>query len=175
MTVNDLKIIKEPGYTRVYRAEDTTASDLSLSMKPGEMVKIGGTGSNFVTLCVSGDPIAAGVTGEVVGIVRKESTETTTVDGTVEVTLIYPMSTVIRGKAQNATNINTTVKLNALLYDWVLLDVVTGGGAMTIHENETSDRDVNGLNIIGGDIVAGTLDVIVSARVTAAASTVTGP
>ncbi len=172
MTVNDLKIIKNSGYTRTYDVDDRNTSGLSVTIKPGEAVKIGGAGSNFLTLLVSGEPVAtSGLYREMVGIVRKESTEVAATDGTCEVTLIYPMSTVIRGKAHTVGNISTAAELLALRYDWVLFDIVTGGGAQTINENEGDDPDINGLCIIDGDIVAGTLDVIVSARVTAAAPT----
>ncbi len=172
MSLNDLKVIKHPGYTRVYKAEDTDTSDLSVSMKPGEPAKIGGTGSNFVTLLISGDPVA--LANEVVGIVRKESTETATADGEVDITLILPVKTVVRGRAQSAGNIDTANKIAALQYDWVTFDIVAGGGAVTINENEGSDRDVHGLCMIDFDVLEGTIDVIFSARVTQAAPTTVG-
>ncbi len=173
MSANDFKIVKHPGYTRVYKTQDRDTSLRSATIKAGEFVKIFEAGSNFVSLLLSGEPTA--INTEVVGITRSISTETATADGEVGVSLIYPMETVVRGKAQDSSNMNTTAELAALLYDWVTLEVAASiGTATTINENEGSDRDVHGLCIVTGNIIDGTLDIIVSARVTQAAPTSTG-
>jgi len=165
MAENDIKVVKHPGGTIEYNAEDRTTSGLSATMKPGEPVKVGGTGNNFVTLLATGDPEAG--TDEFVGIVRKESTETLTVDGKVEVVTLIPVKTTLRAKAETPTSINTAAKILALTLDWVTFDYDDTN--FEIDENENSDPDVHGLQIIAGDPDGLTLDVIVSARVTSAA------
>ena len=169
MSVNDLKIIKNPGYARKYGSEDWTTAgvDKNQAFVVGEPVKLGGTGTNFVILLVSTDPVV-NVNTEFVGIVGGADTSTNTADGFVEVTTILPMQTVIRGKAQDASNISTAAELLALRYDWVAFERA-GGSETAITINENSDAVTNGLQIIDGDIVKGTLDIIVSGKATSAA------
>jgi len=137
MTLNDVKVVKYPGGTVLYEAEDRTTSSITATMKPGEPVKVAGTGTNFVQPLATGDPEVQ--TDEFVGIVRKESTETSTVDGKVEVTTLIPVKTVLRAKATTTTNVNTAAKLLALMNDWVTFDLTasTGtNGIFTIDSNE---------------------------------------
>ena len=170
MATNDFKIIKCPGYTRIYRAEDRNTSGLTATLKAGEAVKLGGTSTNFVTLLISGDPLVD-TDVEFVGIVRKTSSETATADGEVEVTTIIPGQTVIRGYAKTAANIDTTSELNALLYKRVFLEVETAKGDATKIDEDQATASTNGLQIIDGNTVDGTLDVIVSGRCTFVAGT----
>ena len=164
MAITDVQVIKDPGPTVTFQAEDRTASSITVAMLPGEPVKVGGTGTNFVIPILTGDPEVG--TDEMVGIVRKLSTESSTVDGTVEVITLRPGTTHLRAKATTVGNIDTDAKLLALLNDWVTFDVTGAGtngptGVFTIDENEGTDPNVHSLKIITGDIVRGTLDVLV--------------
>jgi len=162
MSANDIEVLKHPGSTLKLYAEDRTTSGLPATMLPGEPVKVASSGANYVTLISTGDPEVG--TDEFVGIVRKESTETASADGRVEVTTIVPGKTVLRGKATTSSNINTAAKLYGVMHDWVCFDAAwtsSARGSFTIDEDEGSDPDVHGLNIIDGDIIKGTLDVLV--------------
>lgn len=156
MAENDLQVVKHPGPRRKYRAEDRTTSSQSATMKPGEPVKVGGTGNNFAALIASGDPEAG--TDEFIGVVAKESDETSSADGHVEVTTVIPVITVIRGKATTTTNVDTESELNAILGDWVTFSYDDTN--FTIYAKEGSDPDVHGLKIVDGDINNYTVDVI---------------
>ena len=167
---NDVKVVAHGGTTRVYKAEDTDTASRSLSMKPGEPVKVGGTGSNFAILLATGDPESG--TDEMLGIVRKESTETASVDGEVEVVTLIPVKTVLRAQPTTSTSINTQVKLDALKLDWVSFDLTAlagTNGIFTIDADEGSDVSNHGLQIIDGDINTGDIDVITHGQATSAA------
>ncbi|HEB13735.1 MAG TPA: hypothetical protein ENI13_02010 [candidate division CPR3 bacterium] len=172
MSINDLKIIKNPGYARQYGSEDwdTAGAEKSQAFVIGEPVKMGGTGTNFVILLVSGDPLN-GTDVEFVGITSGADSSTSSADGFVSVTLILPMETVIRGKAQTASNVNTAAKILALRYDWVFFERASNAeSAITVDEDQgDSGLGANGIQILTGDPVAGTLDIIVSGRSTSAA------
>lgn len=169
MAVNDIKVLKHGGPIREYRTEDRSVSGLSATIKPGEPVKVGGTGNNFVTLLADGDPAAG--TDEFVGIAFEESDEGDTAAGTshgnVRVCTIIPVETVLRGDANTSTNMDTAAELNGIIGDWVTFNYDSTN--FTINEDETSDPNVHGLKIIDGDINDGTLDVIVSGQATEAA------
>ena len=74
---------------------------------------------------------------------------------------------VLRGKAETATNVDTTTELVGILLDVTLIDysatgAVDGGELYTI--KDTASADTSGLQIVNGDIFKGTLDVIVDPR-----------
>jgi hypothetical protein len=160
MAENDIKIIAYPGQTMKFPAEDRTVSTQSYTMKPGEPVKMAGTGNNFAYLLATGDPEIG--TDNLLGIVAKESTETATVDGYIEVQLVIPGLTVMEGKATTSTNINTQAKLDALIFDQVTFDLTTV--YFTIDEDEGTDPNSHGLVILGGDIEKFTLKVALHAN-----------
>jgi len=159
MAKNDLQVVKHPGPRREYLAEDRNTSSQSATMKPGEPVKVGGTGNNFTCLIASGDPVAG--TDEFIGVVAKESDETSSANGNVEVTTLIPVITTIRGKATTSTDVDTESDLNGILGDWVTFSYDDTN--FTIFAGEGSDPDVHGLKIVGGDINDYTVDVIVHA------------
>ena len=158
----DLTMVKGLGSVRRYLAEDRTTSSVTATMKPGEPVKVAGTGTNFVAPLATGDPEVG--TDEFVGIVFSESTETSSADGEVYVRTVIPVVSVIRGKATTSTNVDTEAELNGLIGDWVAFDVTASSGTngiFTIDENEGTDPNVHGLKIVGGNFDKSTLDVIV--------------
>lgn len=169
MAINDIKVVKNPGSTQTLDVDDRTTSSQTTNLLPGEPVKLS---TNYVIAVATGDPEVG--TDELVGVVRKQSTETSTVDGKVEVISLLPVATVLRGKATTSTNVNTAAKLLGLMGDWIAFDVTGAGtngstGVFTIDEDEGSDPNVQGLKVIGGDFVKGTLDVIVHANASQAA------
>lgn len=152
MAVNDIKVVQNPGPTRTYDVDDRTSSSAIL-INPGEPCKVS---TNYVIALATGDPEVG--TDEMVGIARSTSTETSTVDGTVEIVTILPQ-TVLRGDATTSTNVNTAAKLLGLKNDWVAFDLV--GTTYTIDEDEATDPNVHGLKVVDGDFEDFWLDVIV--------------
>jgi len=166
MAENDVKVIKNGGEVREYRAEDqTTASYRSATIKAGEPVVVGGTGNNFAEIAGTGGPLVG--THEFIGISAAESDDTSSADGHVLVQTIKPAQTVLQGNANTSTNVNTQTKINALVNDWVTFDY--DGTNFTIDEDEGSDPNVHSLKIVDGDPVKGTLDVLVHAMASEAA------
>ena len=163
--IDDIKIIRGGGSSFEVRVDDRTTSSETVTIKRGEPVKR--DNANFVIPVATGDPEIS--TDILVGIAMSESTETSAANGTVDVMQILP-STVLRGRATDAAAINTDAELRDITFDYITFDVAGSPGAITIDENEADDPNVHGLCVIGGDIVAGTLDVLVHVNVTLSGS-----
>jgi hypothetical protein len=157
MAVNDIKVVRNPGPTEVYNVDDRTTSSQTTNLLPGEPVKLS---TNFVIALATGDPEIG--TDEFVGVVRKQSTETSTADGTVEVYTMTP-ATRLRGQMTTTTNADTAAELLGIIGDFIAIDVTGAGtngptGVFTFDENEGTDPNVHGFKVIDGDIVKGSLD-----------------
>ena len=164
MGQHDFKVVKYPGPARTFIAEDRTTSSVTAQMEVGEPVKGAGATTNYVIPLATGDPEVG--TDEFVGVVCRKSDEASAVDGDCEVITCIPARTVLRAKATTSGNMDTQSELNGLLLDWICADVtaVSGtNGTFTLDENEGSDPNVHGFQVVDGDIVAYTLDVIVHA------------
>lgn len=73
----------------------------------------------------------------------------------------------LRGKAEVPGSIDTAAELLGVINDAVLIDYnATGGtdGGELYTIKETASADTSGLTIVEGDIVKGTLDVVVDGR-----------
>jgi hypothetical protein len=159
MAKRDLKVLNAHLYgQREYDVDDRTSSSASATHKPGEPVKKNG---NFALLCATGDPEIG--TDTLLGIVAKESTETSSADGKCEVIVVGPGS-VIRGKPTTTANMDTASELQGLLLDYVAFDLTST--TFTIDENEGDDPNVHGLQIISGNVTKLTLDVMPHVNVT---------
>jgi len=150
----DLTVVRGEGTVETFRVEAGAVG----SITPGKPVKVGGTGDNYVVLLATGDPEIG--TDRMVGIARSTSTDTAAADGVVEVEMIVPNKTVIRGKATTPANIDTDAKLLALLNDTVTFTLTST--TFSINEDEGTDPNVHGLTIIDGNVANGTLDVQVA-------------
>jgi len=151
MAQNDITIIRGGGTIQEYRVDDRDTSS-AVQIIAGDPVQIGGAGANFVIPLATAEPTD---TEEMVGIAVKDSTETASVDGTVQVQVVIPGKTVMRCAATTPANIDTDAELLAILNDQVAFDLT--GAIYTIDENQ-GDAVSNGLRILGGDIDNGTLD-----------------
>ena len=78
----------------------------------------------------------------------------------VQVKVVIPQFTKIRGAAKTTANIDTDSELLGVMWDYVLFDLTSS--AYTI--DETAAADTSGLTIRGGNITKGLLDVVVDAR-----------
>lgn len=152
MAKNDIKIINQSdglaGKILSFNVEDRTTSGASATIKPGEPVKRGGTGNNFVTLLATGEPV---ITAPMVGVAVSESTETSSADGSVQVFVPTPGVAVMRADATTAANLADTI-----LYDTVTFDL--NAGVFTVDEDEGDDPNVHGLQILSYDADADTVD-----------------
>lgn len=153
MAANDIRIFKH-GYS-VMRFD--TEANVTVGIAPGDGILGGtGTGTNFASLVLTGDPEQA--TDMFLGVSKSASTHTTAANGVIDVELIGPGS-ILEGKASTAANMDTAAKLLGLRFDFVAFDrsAATAAGILTVDEDEGTDFDVHGLCILNGDIVKGTL------------------
>jgi len=154
----DIEVVKGTGGAEV---EFDVASGAAASIKVGEPV-VRSTTTDYVALAADGDPTSA--TGTVlVGIATADSTDTVAAAGKVKVLMVIPGQTILRLKAHTPANIDTEAKLLAYMMNCVELGGTTD---WTVNEDGTDDPDVHGLLIIGGDIVKGTIDVMVKSYAT---------
>jgi len=170
MSARDFTVIKHGGAVRVHDTDDRTTSSEDAAMLPGEPIKSNTPASagEFAIKLATGDPEVA--TDMMLGIAAKQSTETSSAEGEVEYISLIPNQTVLRAKAHTATNVNTAAKLLALKGHWVTCDLTSS--AFTVNEDEATDPNVHGFQILGGDIVKGTLDFVVSSLATQAGTTI---
>jgi len=175
MSENDFKIIKNPGLQFVADVSDRTTSTYSATIKAGEPVgryaaAVASATSNFVLPIPNGAPEVG--SDLFVGVAVSESTETSTLDGKVDVVMCVPAFTVLRAKVTTSANIDTASELLGLMFDWVTGDKATAAittGAHTIDEDAGDDPNKSGFCIIGGDTDKYTADVIVHGAVSIAA------
>lgn len=153
MAKGNITIVKQGGDVVKFRT-DANATNLLI----GEPAMIGGGNNNYAIALTDGKPVIA--TDEFLGIVTRASDHTASVDGTVLIDVPQPNKTVYRGKAKDTTAIDTDAELLAVLNDNVLFDLT--GTTYTIDEG--NDANASGLMIRDGDIVRGTLDVVVKER-----------
>lgn len=160
MAANDFRILKNHYGVQRFRTE----ANVELGIAPGDLVNIGGTGTNFVSLMLDGEPAQG--TDLFVGVTRSTSTATASANGVIDVELCGQGS-ILEGKATTTTNINTDAKLLLLLLDYVTCDrsAVTAAGVLTIDENEGTTTATSGFMILDGDIVKGTLKVACTSTV----------
>lgn len=154
MAANDIKVLNSAYGTRQFPTE----ANVDLGLAGGDAVKLAGTGANYATIILDGDPEQG--TDIFLGVTKNDGSQTATANGVVDVEIVGPGS-VLQGKMNTPANADTAAELLGIIGDYVTFDrsAATAAGILTIDENEGSDNDVHGLFILGGDIVKGTLDV----------------
>lgn len=152
MSLDDFKLVKQGGLSSVptykYRVQAGATN-----IKRGEPVKLSSISGEYVVPLADNEPVTG--TPTFLGIAATTSTETASADGFVEVYKPLP-GLVFRAKATTPGNIDTDSELKALLNHHVAIDLISG--VYTVDENATH-AGTNGVIIIDGDIVNGTLDV----------------
>ena len=144
MAKGDVRIYKNPYNslpTITVKVDDrTTTSDTAIYA--GEPVKIyGAEGGNYATHLATAEPIIG--TDIVLGITASDSTETSTVNGEVEVYLPLP-GVIYACKATTPANLEEGILLDTVTFD-------LSGTTYTVDEDEGTDENVHGLRILGYD------------------------
>ena len=161
MAKRDIQVRHSAFGTRAFPTE----ANVDVGIAAGAAVKLGGTGTNFAVHVQDGDPEQG--TDIFLGIVKAAAgpvgANTASANGDILVEIVGPGS-IIHGKATTASNIATAANLAAIMGDFIAFDrsADTVAGVLTIDENEGTDPNVHGLFVIDGDIVKGTLEVMVA-------------
>lgn len=153
MARGNIQVVKQGGDTVKFRTDAGSTAIL-----PGEPTIIGGGGNNYAIVLVDAKPVIA--TDEFLGIAQSEGTQTSALDGTVLIDVPQPNKTVYRAAAKDKTLIDTDAELLAILNDNVLFDLTSS----TYTIDTAVDGNTAGLMIRDGDIVKGTVDVVVKER-----------
>jgi hypothetical protein len=151
MAANNIRILKH-GYT-VQRFR--TILNVELGIEAGDGI-LGATqtGTNYASLCLTGDPEQA--TDMFAGVSKSASTATASADGVIDVELVGP-GTIIEGTVSTPGNTDTDAKILLLLNDFVTFDrsAATAAGTLTVDEDEGTDFDVHGLMMLDFNITNG--------------------
>lgn len=151
MSLGDFKIVKTGGLSNVptYRFNVQAGAT---TIYAGEPVKVASAGAQYVVKSADAEPVTG--TPTFVGIAQSTSTQTASADGYVDV--YKPIQGVVfRGSAKNKANIATQANVNTLKNRRSVLDLTSG--VYTVDES-AADASTNGIVIVDGDPVKGTLD-----------------
>lgn len=163
--------VRDYGGTVTYATQDYTTSTATATINVGELLIHNIVQDPHAFPCWTGAPVVG--SDEVLGLARKQGTETSSADGNVEVIGFIPGLTVTRGYATTSTNVNTATKLAALIGEWIYIDITaltSTNGHFTFDENEdNSEPNKGSFKIIDGDIIKYTVDCLIHANVTWAA------
>ncbi len=152
MAANNIRILKGGATVQRFRTE----ANVTPGFSAGDAIKGAiGTGTNYVGLCLNGDPEQE--TDVFFGVSRSDSTNTTGADGVVDVELATPGRTVLEAFANTTTNVNTDAKILGVVLDQVAFDrsADTAAGTLTLDEDEGTDTDVHGLLILDARVTDG--------------------
>lgn len=153
MAKGDITIVGGQSASAVlpFLVDDRTTSGQTETIKPGEPVTQ--DNSDFVEIVVNGGPVNS--TGLFVGIATRESDETASAEGDVDVMLVVPFITRMRAKATTVANVTAanlkTYKQNAVTF-------TNAANVITVNEDEADDPNEHGLVIVDGDTSKGTID-----------------
>ena len=144
MALNDVRIAYTPYSstpTYTFLVDDRgTSSDTVIY--PGDPIKIlAGESGNYAGHLATGDPEYG--TDIVIGIAASTSTETASVNGTVEAYMPLP-GMIYKCKATTPANLAVGVVLDTVTFDLT-------STTYTVDEDEGSDENVHGLRIMGYD------------------------
>lgn len=114
------------------------------SISPGEPVVSSGLGGQYVALAATNAPVVG--TDFVIGIATSASTETTAVDGKVQVMKFVP-GVVYLGKPFNTALWDTQAEYDALVGNRVLWDLTASAFKILAADGATSGLVVENLNI----------------------------
>jgi len=144
MAANNVRILKHGLTVQRFRTE----ANVTVGIREGDAIKGAiGTGTNYVGVCLTGDPEQG--TDMFFGVSKSAGTETASADGVIDVELVMP-GTVLECLATTPANVDTDAKILGVLLDHVTFDrsAATAAGTLTVDEDEGTDPDVHGLMIL---------------------------
>lgn len=137
--------IKSPGGNNLPSAWTFPTKAGGTNIKAGEPVKFGSSSTaTYVIPAADSEPTTA---APILGIATSTSTETSSVDGTVDVQL-PTAGLVFACKAKTASDINTAAKLQTFIGTSTLFDLTSS--TYTVDTGVTGASD--GLFVVGGDV-----------------------
>jgi hypothetical protein len=151
VAANDMRILKDGKTVQRVRTE----ANVTVGIREGDGIQCAdGTGTNYASLLLDGDPEQA--TDMFMGVSINAGTETAAADGVIDVEICVP-GTIMEMLANTPGNVNTDAELLGLLFDVVSCDrsAGTAAGTLTLDENEGTDPDVHGFMILDGRISDG--------------------
>lgn len=139
-------IAEEGPYSALPTIKWTTAA--ASTIEAGMLLKQTTAGDEPVTPLVTGD-VTIETDTSIVGLAAKESTDTATAAGYVEVYMPLP-GVIYEGYATTAAGVDTQAKIDALVGDRVTLTIsaTTTAGDWTV---DVTDSTANAFFIVGGD------------------------
>lgn len=156
MARRDITIVDTAGHDTVptykvsWQVDDTTASGLTAnpddSINEGEFTKQNVAGGAFAIPLVD-DDVTIGTDQPIIGLAADQSTETSTVNGVVNIFMPLP-GVVYEGRGTTAANIDTQAEIDTISGDYITVDVVSG--AHTFDENVGSGAN-NAFLVLGGN------------------------
>lgn len=162
MAKNDLKTVGVSGGARTMRvAASATRFYVGEPIMSTYSLTAGVASVNTVVVLTDNKPVIG--TDNFLGVAAKDAEVNTA--GTVtahktQVVVPIPYVTRIRGKAKTATNVDTDSELLGVLFDTVVFDLTTS----TYTIDDAAQANTGGLQVVDGNIVKQTLDVVVDAR-----------
>ena len=150
MSTNDIKIRGTAGLaavpTYVWQVDDRTTTSATTHIHQGEFAKQYATDSQYVVPLVDAD-LTVATDYLVVGLAKNESTETSTVNGEVELYMplpgiIYEIATLLTASA------DTQAEIDALKGQGFVLDLASEKFTADIAAGSAA---TNGFKVVGGD------------------------
>ena len=164
--IGDLRVIGPNAVIKRNIAAGGTAISTGEPLQAAITSSSGVASANVMALAAADFPVVSSGNYRFGGIAIKNSLNVAA--GTTKAQLIpcacpVPFIGKIRAKAETKASIDTAAELLAIIGDYVLIDYNSTGGSdggelYTI--KETASADTSGLEIVGGNISRGTLDVV---------------
>lgn len=147
MAKNNIRV-KDVAGANVLNVQVFNTEAAATAIYAGEPVKEKTAGSKYVIPLADAEPVI-GTTTAVRGIASKDSTQTASADGVVEV-YVPTANTVFAAKAKSTTAADTEAEIIALKGKRVLLDLTSS--TYTV-DTATADGATNGVLIVGGNAI----------------------
>ena len=144
MAFNDVKVVTPAGISALPTVRWQTEA-AATAILAGEPVKLKVAGSPYVIPLADAEPVV-GTTTAVVGVTQCASTQTSALDGYVDVYVPLP-GVQYAARAKTTSTFDTLAEINALRGDRVVFDLTSGVFTVDVAAGDGSN---NGLMIING-------------------------
>lgn len=161
MARNDIRIQSTAGANVLPTYSWKIASGTPITVKAGEPTKAGGTSSNSAVLLADAD-LVIGTGQTFLGVAAKDSTETASVAGAVDLYMPLP-GVVYEVAAKTATNANTAALILAMSGQYQIIDLTTSTFTM---DTAAGDGAASAFLIVGGNPITSTVYFMVRSDAT---------